>query len=149
MRVPRLRPPFLALGLLAVAVGLQLLLEPARLLPPLVGRIGIVVLVLGMILIAWALHVFRSSATTHDPFGTPASLVVRGPYRFTRNPMYVGVTLVLLSIALELGTWPFLAVPAFFVVLIQRFYVAKEEAKLEQLFGDSFRAYKQRVRRWL
>ena len=72
-----------------------------------------------------------------------------GPYRRSRNPMYVGLLTFLLGVGILRGTWPFLAVaPALFVALWTAF-VPYEEARMERLFGADYLAWKARTRRWL
>jgi len=74
---------------------------------------------------------------------------VHGPYRFTRTPMYVGWVIVHLGCVLLTNTvWPLVSLPVV-LVLISRAVIAKEERYLAAKFGDAYRAYKARVRRWL
>lgn len=94
---------------------------------------------------------FRRARTTVNPIkvGTSTALVVTGVYRFTRNPMYLGFLLFLLSAALLLGNAvAFLMLPAF-VAYMNRFQIAPEEAALKSLFGADYEAYQSRTRRWV
>lgn len=94
---------------------------------------------------------FRRARTTVNPLKPQeaSALVNGGPFRFTRNPMYVGLILVLVGWILWLGSaWAALALPAF-VLYISRFQIQPEERALEAHFGDAFRSYASRVRRWL
>jgi protein-S-isoprenylcysteine O-methyltransferase Ste14 len=94
---------------------------------------------------------FRASRTTVNPLRPhrASALVSGGVYRITRNPMYVGLLLLLLAWAVHLAAlWP-LAVLPLFVLYIGRFQIAPEERALHRLFGDEYRAYVARVRRWL
>lgn len=94
---------------------------------------------------------FRQRRTTVNPLRpeNASALVTGGVYRFTRNPMYVGMALLLTAWAVQLATlWPFLG-PAAFVLYINRFQIAPEERVLGELFGESWSAYAARVRRWL
>ena len=78
-----------------------------------------------------------------------AHLVTSGVFARSRNPIYLGDALILAALALGLGNWlNFLLLPAF-VGLIGRFQIAPEERALQRLFGDQYRAYCARVRRWL
>ncbi len=94
---------------------------------------------------------FRRARTTVNPT-TPdkaTSLVSSGVYRITRNPMYVGLSFVLVAWAVFLSSaWALLG-PAAFVLYIGRFQIAPEERALAKLFGSEYAAYQARVRRWL
>lgn len=94
---------------------------------------------------------FRRARTTLNPTkpGTAASLVVSGIYRFTRNPMYLGFSVVLLGWAVFLSNPLALVGAAAFVVYITRFQIVPEERALAALFGLDFLDYKRRVRRWV
>jgi len=94
---------------------------------------------------------FRSSRTTVDPRKPEASsaLVSSGIYRYSRNPMYVGFALWLLAWGVFLASaWALIGVIVF-VMYMNRFQIAPEERALREIFGDEFRDYEQRVRRWL
>jgi protein-S-isoprenylcysteine O-methyltransferase Ste14 len=87
--------------------------------------------------------------TTLNPFGEPTALVTDGPYRFTRNPLYLSLALLLVGAATGLGSaTPFLVVPGF-VAAINVGFIRREEAALAAAFGEDFRRYCARVRRWL
>ena len=94
---------------------------------------------------------FRRANTTVDP-RTPAAsatLVSGGVYRITRNPMYVGFGFFLLAWAVAINALSGLALLPFFILYMNRYQIVPEERMLENLFGDEYRAYKARVRRWL
>ena len=113
--------------------------------------ISAILFLLGTLFALSGVMAFRTSKTTVDPRKPEASsaLVSSGVYRYSRNPMYVGFALVLAAWAVVLASaWALLAVP-FFVIYMNRFQIAPEERALREIFGDSFRAYEQRVRRWL
>jgi protein-S-isoprenylcysteine O-methyltransferase Ste14 len=110
---------------------------------------GWVTLALGVGLAAWCLTIFRRQRTTTVPGRTSATLVTWGPYRFSRNPMYVALTLAYLGEAGILGqVWP-LPVLVLVLVYLNWTLVPFEEAQLQQTFGDAYAAYRARVRRWL
>lgn len=110
---------------------------------------GIVVIVLSIGLILWAALLFKRADTGIVPFTPATSLVAVGPYRFTRNPMYLGMAGTLLGVALLFGTLaPLMMVPVF-VLLIEWRFIRAEEAMLTVNFGEAYTAYKGRVRRWL
>jgi protein-S-isoprenylcysteine O-methyltransferase Ste14 len=121
---------------------------PELLAPPWT-YLGIVPFLVGSVLPLWAAGLFKRAGTGVVPFSKTTALVVTGPYRFTRNPMYLGLLLVVLGIAMWLGTLvPFLVVPVLGVAL-QKGFIEKEERLLEEQFGDEYRAFRARVRRWI
>ncbi len=96
-----------------------------------------------------AVFLFRRAGTTPNPTKPTTAIVVHGPYRFTRNPMYVGLVALYLGLTIFVNSlWPLALLPVV-VALVQRHVIAREEAYLEAKFGDEYRAYKDRVRRWL
>jgi protein-S-isoprenylcysteine O-methyltransferase Ste14 len=106
--------------------------------------LGMLVMVLGML-------AFRRAKTTINPvkIGAASSIVTGGVYRYTRNPMYVGLTLMLLGLAVHIAV-PFVLVgPVIFVFYITRFQIIPEERVLTSKFGEEYRKYQERVRRWL
>lgn len=85
---------------------------------------------------------------TPAPFDPPRRLVVRGPYRYVRNPMYVGAIAALCGGAIFYGSWGLLGYAAVFAVLVHAFVVLYEEPALRRAFGDEYAAYCREVRRW-
>jgi len=110
---------------------------------------GLVLIALALGLILWAAFLFRRAGTNIRPFLPSTALVVSGPYKFTRNPMYLGMAGVLLGAAVFMGSLsPFVVIPAFMALIAERFIIPEEE-KLEAAFGRDYLDYKARVRRWL
>ena len=100
--------------------------------------------------IAGLAHFLRAKTTINPLNPTAASaLVVRGVYRFTRNPMYLGMALLLLAWSIYLGNVAALALLPAFVLYMNRFQIAPEERALEARFGAEYSRYCARVRRWL
>jgi protein-S-isoprenylcysteine O-methyltransferase Ste14 len=144
-----LRPPLLLLIAIATGVALELVL-PLPVIPGSLERVlGIPVLVAGIALLTWAVVEFGRRGT-NVPTNLPSLRIVRsGPYRFSRNPIYVGLTAIHLGIALWVnGGWLLVTLVA--VLLVLRFgVIAREERYLEAKFGDEYRQYKAAVRRWI
>ena len=108
-----------------------------------------ILIALGMALLAWAMLTFRRARTAIMPFNPASTIVTRGPYRLSRNPMYVGLTLVYLGLSLLVGTvWPIVLLP---VVLwsLYMLVIRREERYLGSAFAEEYGAYRRRVRRWL
>lgn len=106
-------------------------------------------LTVGLLLFIWTLWTFYRHHTTVNPYAAASELCTDGPFRFSRNPIYLGDWFILIGVALLLNTlWPLVFAPLIWVML--RFGVIRhEEAHLEAKFGDAYRSYKKRVRRWL
>jgi len=110
---------------------------------------GVILVALGLALAASAMISFRRARTSPIPIKPTTAIVETGPYRFTRNPMYVGLAVLYLGLALWVDSlWPLLLLPVA-LFAIQRFVIAREERYLEAKFGDEYRGYKARVRRWI
>jgi len=114
-----------------------------------VRMIGIALLILGTALAFWGVSVFRRAKTTILPFRASTAIVRDGPYRFTRNPMYVGMTLGYLGASLVVNSpWPIIVLP-FVLIALTRLVITREEAFLTATFGDEYITYTRQVRRWL
>jgi protein-S-isoprenylcysteine O-methyltransferase Ste14 len=98
---------------------------------------------------AWAVILFRRSGQNENPWKPTPAIVERGPYRFTRNPMYLQMVLGCIGFAIALANlWILLLTPVC-ALMLQILAIGPEEAYLERKFGAEYLAYKQRVRRWL
>jgi len=145
-----IRPP-IAWGV-AVLVGLALNWRlPLRFIPAAIpaGGLGAMVFALALALVLWAI-VTMTRAGSNVPTSLPTTTIVNtGPYRFMRNPIYLGMILGLIGLAIALNSLWLLLTLAPFAVVIRYGVVAREEAYLERKFGDVYRHYRRRVRRWL
>lgn len=111
--------------------------------------LGAAPLAAGLVLAVAGVGAFRRAGTTVIPFAPSAALVTTGVYRFTRNPMYLGLTLILAGSAWLCGSLgAFLPLP-FLVWILQGGYIRAEERVLEQCFGADYLRYRSSVRRWL
>ena len=110
---------------------------------------GTLLLLAGLGCMAWAALSFIKADTPVVPFEPSTVLVTTGPYRFTRNPMYLSMVLLLLGGALLMGAVSALLPVIAFAAIIQRRFIIREEAFLTGIFGDAYPQYCQRVRRWL
>ena len=141
-------------------IGLVLVLVPSWLLawsgiarPEEFGvsqLVGIVVGAAGGTLALWCIVTFSLVGKgTPAPFDPPRRLVVQGPYRYVRNPMYIGAALALTGAGVFYLSVPLLAYVCLFLVATHVFVVVYEEPALTRLFGEDYQAYCTKVRRWL
>ena len=144
------RPPFA--WAVAVLAGLALnWLMPLPFVPAAApaGWLGAMVFVLALALFSWAI-VTITRAGSNVPTKLPTTTIVEsGPYRFTRNPIYLGMFLGLIGLAIAFDNFWLLMMLVPFALVIRYGVVAREEAYLERKFGDVYRGYRSRVRRWL
>ncbi len=142
-------PPILYVGALGVALLLEAVHSLRVEVPLPLRAVGVALVVLGIGLIRRSFAALDRAGTTSSPFGAPSALVTGGAFRYSRNPVYVGMTLVYLGLAALLGSvWPFiLSIPLLFVMDLG--VVRREEAALAGKFGSEYQAYRRRVRRWI
>lgn len=145
----RIPPPTYYVVAFLAAIALELAFPTSW--PSLGVRIAVAVLAAG----AWlaldgaAMVSFRRAGTSMVPMNPTTALVTSGPYRFTRNPMYLGMAFLYLAFAFAFGVmWALAFLPAV-IVIVDRFVIAREEPYLERKFGQAYRDYKARVRRWV
>jgi protein-S-isoprenylcysteine O-methyltransferase Ste14 len=147
--VRRLYPPAYLLMAIIVMTLLHLFAPVQRLIPPPWTWIGLLPFLGGAALSIRAARLFDRAGTPKKPFERSTRLVLDGPYRFTRNPMYLGMVTGLSGLALLFGTLSPWAVPPLFALFLRVRFILPEEAMMERLFGAEYVAFKGRVRRWL
>lgn len=135
--------------LLVLSVLLNFLFPVTTFLFPPATYSGFLFIGFGLVLAFWSRSLFQKNTTTLQLSEEPTLLVTSGPFRLSRNPIYLGMASILLGVAVVLGTLVALAFPVIFVTLIDFFIIPGEEGKLEKIFGDPYRVYKKSVRRWV
>jgi protein-S-isoprenylcysteine O-methyltransferase Ste14 len=146
----RLPPPVWLLILLGAAALADYMFEARPIAVLHAPAVGVLLGLTGIALAAWGRITFAVAGTEIMPTSASnTALVTRGPFRFTRNPMYLGLVLLALGVALYFATVHFLAVPVLLLLLCNFVFIPFEEAKMQRQFESSFGAYRQRVRRWL
>jgi protein-S-isoprenylcysteine O-methyltransferase Ste14 len=145
-----IRPPIAWASAVLAGLALNWLL-PLPFIPAAVpaGGLGTMVVALALALVVWAIATM-ARAGSNVPTSLPTTTIVyTGPYRFTRNPIYLGMVVGLIGLAIAVNSLWLLLTLAPFALLIRYGVVAREEAYLERKFGHVYRRYRARVRRWL
>jgi protein-S-isoprenylcysteine O-methyltransferase Ste14 len=143
----RWMPPRLFLLYGAAGAGLHFALPAPVLLR--LPWLGAAVAAAGAGLAVWGERSFAAAGTTVKPFERSRVLVTSGPYRFTRNPMYLGLVSMLVGLALALGTPAPWAAAAAMAATLQLRFIRNEERALAASLGEPYQRYRERVRRWL
>ena len=146
---PKILPPvYLAISV-AVMLALHWVLPLRILVEEPYNRIGIALLAIGITVTIASAGLFKTRGTPVKPFEPSTVLVTDGFYKISRNPMYLGMVIALIGMAVRLGSLSaFIPIPIF-VIWIRSRYIEREEVFLEGIFGQQYRDYKARVRRWL
>jgi protein-S-isoprenylcysteine O-methyltransferase Ste14 len=145
----RLPPPILYLGLLLVGLALSAVFPTPLLSGWLLTVSGMLLVALGVVVIAWATVTMRRAGESPNPTEPTRELVVDGPFRYSRNPLYLALALLYAGIALAFSSLWALALLVVVLVIMDRGVIASEERYLQGQMGDSYLQYKARVRRWL
>lgn len=142
-------PPLLFLASLAVSLGLHWLWPIALWPGHRLWIVGVILILLALTITVWAHHVLAQAHTTIRPDRASDALVTTGPFRFSRNPLYIALIAVSSSVALLLNdAWPLLAT-ACLALALNSIVIPKEERHLAERFPEQYARYRQRVRRWL
>ena len=145
----KIHPPVLLALHIFIAWLLGMAIALPFKVPPIFSNVGLGLAGLGFLFGALALYEFRKARTTVDPHGSVKTIVSKGIYRFTRNPIYLGMACMLLGFPLTFGNvWGIVLTPVF-ILLMNSLVIQHEEAYLEKKFGDVYAGYKSRVRRWI
>jgi protein-S-isoprenylcysteine O-methyltransferase Ste14 len=147
----KIPPPVYALGIAALMWLLNRYFPVFNWISSPWNKIGLAIIVLAIALDSSSLFLFFKKHTTVNPMHPDhtKSLVTEGLYRFTRNPMYVGLLVILTGFAIYLGSvTPFLLLPLFYWLITTQ-QIRPEERILEEKFGQQYLDYKKRVKRWL
>jgi protein-S-isoprenylcysteine O-methyltransferase Ste14 len=146
----KLPPPVWALVYVLIAAAISWSLGWPKLPGLPLVPLGIALFAVAWILPVWAVVLFRREGTEVNPT-SPANrkLITSGPYWFTRNPMYLGLVIVTLGIAVWVGAWPMFLAPIAFFATANWVHIPFEEAKMGRQFGATYDGYVARVRRWV
>jgi protein-S-isoprenylcysteine O-methyltransferase Ste14 len=146
----KLPPPIWALVYVLIAAAISWSLGWPKFPGLPLAPLGIALVAVAWIPPVWAIVLFRREGTEVNPT-SPANrtLVTSGPYRFTRNPMYLGLVIVTLGIAVWVGAWPMFIAPIAVFATANWIHIPFEEDKMRRQFGATYDGYVRRVRRWV
>jgi len=145
----KLIPPFYFFALLLLSVGLGIYLPVLKLVPYPFSLCGIAPIVIGVVLNLWADSLFKKNNTTVKPHLKPSTLMTTGVFRISRNPMYLGMVVILLGVSICVGSITAFISPVLFFLISECQFIPWEERVMEDIFGQSYLDYKRRVRRWV
>ena len=147
MQGRRLPPKYLNL-FLVLSIGLHVVLPIRRILHAPYTYLGLAFIFCGVALNLWSVSCLKRQRTTNDFFEAPSQLVMDGPFRMSRNPIYLSGVATSLGVAILLGSLIAFVFPIALWVILNGLYIPIEEELLEKTFGEEYLGYKQRVRRW-
>ena len=144
-----IKPPHIALTLLFLSWLASYILPQLNVIDKPYNNLGIIILIMGLSLTFYSFYLFKKNKTPILPGKKPTFVVVKGPYKFTRNPMYLGVSTALLGAAMYFGNLLSFLSPIIFFLIMNCYFVPFEEKLLEGIFGKKYLDYKKKVRRWV
>ncbi|MDE2027906.1 MAG: isoprenylcysteine carboxylmethyltransferase family protein [Candidatus Omnitrophica bacterium] len=149
MTKPGFIPPVYFFIFALLSIVLNFLFPVARIVPPSYSYFGIFIIIAGFAFGTWANRLFKMKKIPTRPGEELTQLETSGPFRITRNPMYLGFTTVLLGAGVGLGSLTAFVGPVGFWLAINSIFIPFEEKKLEDKFGNKYLDYKRQVRRWI
>ncbi|MCC7197431.1 isoprenylcysteine carboxylmethyltransferase family protein [Candidatus Peregrinibacteria bacterium] len=141
--------PLVIIALLLIAGALYLYTSLGKIIFFPETILGAVLIAGGFTMSAWAYHLFKKHKLNIKPADETAEIITYGPFELTRNPMYLGITLMLLGLGFLVGTLPFFFPAILFFVIMNFIYIPFEEDKIVKAHGEKYHDYKKKVRRWL
>ena len=147
--IPRIIPPVYGLLSIIAMIGLNKFAPIGSWLHSPWRYFGIVLIILGFVFVFGNAMLFRRMGTNPRPGVKATALVTTGAFRRTRNPMYVGMVVILIGVATLLGSFSPLFLIPMFIWIIQTQFIRREEKWMEDWFGESYLEYKRKTPRWL
>ncbi|MFC2557925.1 MAG: methyltransferase family protein [Pauljensenia sp.] len=142
-------PDLCVLGLSGVAIALPWLFPWTILFPPSLRLVGGILIVGAGLVGAVTLGALRAAATSTNPVDAPTQMLTTGPFRLSRNPLYLAYVLAVLGSALLGGSWAALTCPLACFSILNWLIVPIEERAMLRVFGEEYERYRREVRRWL
>lgn len=142
-------PPYLVLVSVLVMAGLRFLVPVEILVWFPFNLLGVLFFFAGLAISLWSSRKFKRVGTNINTFYEPGVLVTDGPFRYTRNPMYLGFALLLIGVSVLFGAFTSFLVPLVFILITNRWYIQFEERWMMDKFGHQYDDYRRKTRRWL
>ena len=143
------RPPVLLLAALAIGFGLRWIVPLPFLPERMSSTIGLPVVGISFAIFVWAVVTMLTNKASIPTSKPTEAIVMRGPFRFSRNPIYLSMIMLIFGTGVWVNSVWYLALAALAAALLNWGVIKREENYLERKFGDGYRAYKSRVRRWI
>lgn len=142
-------PPLMFASTLALGLLVRYFLPTPFFPREIVLPTGAILLIIGVLTLRRAMGTMRQNNTTINPSGTTTTIVTAGIYQYTRNPMYLSLTLIYLGISIMFNAWWGLLLLISLLIVVQKGVIEREEKYLTGKFGEEYLSYKTKVRRWV
>lgn len=142
-------PPTYFIVLFLLSLGLHFLFGQQQIILLPYTYLGGALVVSGIAMNAWSSFLFRKKKTAIKPRENPSTLIISGPFRISRHPIYLGMAMILFGTAILLGPIISFLFAIIFVVIMEVVFIPCEEKNLEKVFREEYLDYKQKVRRWI
>ena len=114
-----------------------------------INLIGLIPVIIGIVFNMWTDIQFKRNKTTVKPDGIPTTLIISGPFVLSRHPMYLGMSLILFGETILLGLFVSFIIPILFIIIMEKFFITKEEKTLVTWFPEQYAEYRIRKRKWI
>lgn len=148
-KIKKIYPPTHFYTYLIISAALHFLVPVKQIISFPYILIGIIPVIAGAVLNIWADGIFRKQKTTVKPDQKPTILIDYGPFKISRNPMYLGMALMLIGAGVLLGSVTSFIGAIIFIAAMEIYFIPDEEKAMRETFGENFEQYKRRVRRWI
>lgn len=145
----KILPPTYFTLCLMIAVVLHLLFPIEQIIIYPYNFLGFLFFTIGGILNIWTDQLFKKNKTTVKPLEKPSTFIQTGPFKISRNPMYLGMTILLIGLGLVLGSIISFIGALLFIIAMETVFIPEEEHFMQEQFGEEFLAYKKKVGRWI
>ena len=146
---PILQPPIYFIVLLFKSIFISHLIPIKILIYSPYTYLGLLLIIPGIILNLWVSYMFKIKNTTIKPKEIPTTLITSGPFRISRHPVYLGLTMILFGISIFQGNLITLMFPLIFMIAMNSMFIPLEEKNLKKAFGKKYSTYKKKVRMWI